>query len=89
MGTFTVTRALTILTTADPGKGLHRTLDVFAEAAELDRERVGRWAQLHAVQTAFWGRRQGFRRGRAGAELSQLLNLVDELVDLLTRSPRV
>ncbi|MEV6414317.1 aminoglycoside phosphotransferase family protein [Kribbella sp. NPDC051718] len=37
-GTLVKTRALTILTTPDPAKGLHRTLDIFSEAAQLDRE---------------------------------------------------
>ncbi|MEV8371852.1 aminoglycoside phosphotransferase family protein [Kribbella sp. NPDC056861] len=78
------TRALTILPAAEPAKGLQRCLDIFAEAAELDRERVGRWAQLHAVQTAFWGRRHGYRRGRTGAGRDQLISFVDTLVDLLT-----
>jgi streptomycin 6-kinase len=77
------TRALTILTTADPAAGLRRSLDIFAGSAELDRERVARWAQLHAVQSAFWGRRHGFRRGRTGAERDRLIALVDGLVELL------
>jgi streptomycin 6-kinase len=85
-GTLLKTRALTILPTAEPAKGLQRSLDIFAEAAELDRERVGRWAQLHAVQAAFWGRRHGFRRGRAGVDRDRLISLVDTLVDLLTSS---
>ncbi|MGW4490448.1 hypothetical protein [Streptomyces sp. NPDC004376] len=55
------------------------TLDVFAEAAGLDRERTRRWAQLHAVQAAFAGRRRGFRRARKGPELNRLLTIVDEL----------
>jgi streptomycin 6-kinase len=78
------TRALTILTTPDPAKGLHRTLDIFSEAADLDRTRVGRWAHLHAVQTAFWGHHHGYRRGRSGQALTDLLTLVDTLVDHLT-----
>jgi hypothetical protein len=82
-GVLLKTRALTILTTADPAAGLRRSLDIFAESAELDRERVARWAQLHAVQSAFWGRRHGFRRGRTGAERDRLIALVDGLVELL------
>ncbi|MFE4641775.1 aminoglycoside phosphotransferase family protein, partial [Streptomyces sp. NPDC056730] len=52
-GTLLTSRALTLLAADDLGKAAHRTLDIFAEAAELDRERVRRWAQLHAVQAAF------------------------------------
>jgi streptomycin 6-kinase len=83
-GVLLKTRALTILTTADPAAGLRRSLDIFAESAELDRERVARWTQLHAVQSAFWGRRHGFRRGHTGAERDRLIALVDGLVELLT-----
>ncbi|WP_086821042.1 aminoglycoside phosphotransferase family protein [Allokutzneria sp. NRRL B-24872] len=36
-----------------------RLVDIFASAAELSRTRTRRWAQLHAVQTAFWGHRHG------------------------------
>jgi streptomycin 6-kinase len=86
-GTLLKTRALTHLVADDPAKGIQRTLEVFTEAAELDRERVWRWAQLHAVQTAFWGRRQGFRLGRTGAERNRLIALVDSLVELLTSLP--
>lgn len=56
-GTLLKARALTLLEADDLRKAVHRTLDVFAEAAELDRERSQRWAQLHVVQAAFWGRR--------------------------------
>nr|WP_273482926.1 aminoglycoside phosphotransferase family protein [Kribbella italica] len=83
-GVLLKTRALSILSTPDPVAGLRRCLDIFAESAELDRERVARWAQLHAVQSAFWGRRHGFRRGRSGAERDRLVVLVDGLVDVLT-----
>ncbi|GAA3543475.1 aminoglycoside phosphotransferase family protein [Kribbella ginsengisoli] len=83
-GTLLKTRALTILTTPDPAKGLHRSLDIFAEAAHLDRERVGRWAHLHAVQTTFWGHHHGYRRGRTGTALTNLLALVTTLVNHLT-----
>ncbi|MFF2565730.1 aminoglycoside phosphotransferase family protein [Kitasatospora sp. NPDC058060] len=46
-------RALVLLESHDLRKAVHRTLDVFAEAAELDRERVQRWVRFHAVQAAF------------------------------------
>jgi streptomycin 6-kinase len=63
-GTLLKSRAPGFLEADDLRKAVHRTLDVFSEAAELDRERLQCWAQLHAVQTAFWGRRHGFRRAR-------------------------
>ncbi|WP_433022500.1 aminoglycoside phosphotransferase family protein [Kribbella sp. CA-294648] len=83
-GTLLKTRALTLLVTSDPAKAVFRFLDVFSEAAELDRERVQRWSQLHAVQTAFWGRRHGFRRARSGPELPRYINLAERLAELLT-----
>lgn len=68
----------------DLGKALHRAMDVFAEAAELDRGRVQRWAQLHAVQGAFWARRHGFRVARGGLALEQITALADGLAESLT-----
>lgn len=88
-GTLLKTRALTLMVTSDPAKAVFRFLDVFTEAAELDRERVHRWAQLHAVQTAFWGRRHGFRRARSGPELPRYINLADSLAELLTEPGQV
>ena len=58
-------------------------LEVFAEAAELDLERVRRWAQFHAVDAAFWGRRHGLRAARSGAELDRLTRLAEQLAELL------
>ena len=83
-GTLLKSRALTLLEADDLRKAVHRALDVFAETAELDRERVRRWAQLHAVQAAFWGRRHGFRRARSGSQLDRLTAFADELAALLT-----
>ncbi|MEV0231488.1 aminoglycoside phosphotransferase family protein [Nonomuraea sp. NPDC050786] len=83
-GTLLKSRALTLLEADDPHKALRRTLDVFAEAAELDRERVQRWAQFHAVQAAFWGRRHGFRIARGGPRLDWLTELADRLAESLT-----
>ncbi len=60
-------------------KALRHELDVFAEAAELDRERVRRWAHFRAVQTAFHGRRFGFGRARTGPYLDRIIALVDQL----------
>ncbi|WP_433430440.1 hypothetical protein [Nonomuraea sp. CA-141351] len=78
-------RALTLLEADDLRKALHRTLDVFAEAAEVDRERAQRWAQFHAVQAAFWGRRHGFRMARGGSRLDWLTEFADRVAELLTR----
>ncbi|WP_037678725.1 aminoglycoside phosphotransferase family protein [Streptomyces griseus] len=68
----------------DLPKAIHRILDLFAEAAELDRERVGRWAQFHAVRAAFHGRRHGFRIARGGPRLDWITELLDQLAELLT-----
>ena len=75
---------LWLLDADDLGKALHRAMDVFAEAAELDRGRVQRWAQLHAVQGAFWARRHGFRVARGGLALEQIIALADGLAEALT-----
>jgi streptomycin 6-kinase len=80
--------ALTLLGAVDLRKAVHRTLDVFVEAAELDRERAQRWAQLHAVQTAIWGRRHGFRMARSGSRLDWLTDFADRLAKLLTEPSR-
>ncbi|MFF4421774.1 aminoglycoside phosphotransferase family protein [Streptomyces sp. NPDC001549] len=84
-GTLLKTRALSLIGAEDLGKAVHRTLDLFVEAAELDRERVRRWAQLHAVQAAFWGRRHGFRVARSGPLLDWITEFADHLAQLLTR----
>ncbi|PKV89527.1 aminoglycoside phosphotransferase family protein [Streptomyces sp. TLI_146] len=86
-GTLLKTRAWALLAADDLRKAVHRTLDVFAEAAELDRERTRRWAQLHAVQTAFWGRRHGFRIARGGPWLDRITEFADHLAGLLTEGP--
>ncbi|UUN29458.1 aminoglycoside phosphotransferase family protein [Streptomyces sp. FIT100] len=83
-GTLLKTRALTVLEAHDLRKAVHRVLDVFAEAAEVDRARVQRWAQFHAVQAAFWGRRHGFRIARGGSRLARLTEFADRLAELLT-----
>jgi streptomycin 6-kinase len=77
--TFLRTRAAHQLGADDLVKVLHHELELFAEAAELDPERIRRWAQLNAVQSAFWGRRYGFGRARGGSELDRFITLVDEL----------
>ncbi|GAA3773789.1 aminoglycoside phosphotransferase family protein [Streptomyces phyllanthi] len=83
-GTLLKSRALTLLGADDLRKAVHRVLDVFAEAAEVDRERARRWAQFHAVQAAFWARRHGFRIARGGPRLDRLTEFVDHLAELLT-----
>ncbi|MGW1408408.1 aminoglycoside phosphotransferase family protein [Streptomyces sp. NPDC002403] len=83
-GTLLKSWALTLIETSDLRKALHRTLQVFAEAAEVDRERARRWAQFHAVRAAFWGRRHGFRRARGGPGLDLLTRFADTMAELLT-----
>ncbi|GAA3046045.1 aminoglycoside phosphotransferase family protein [Streptomyces roseofulvus] len=87
-GTLLKSRALTLLDADDPGRAVHRLLDVFADAAELDRERVRRWAQFHAVQAAFWARRHGFRVARGGPELDRITGFADHLAELLAGGRR-
>ncbi|MFE7636200.1 aminoglycoside phosphotransferase family protein [Kitasatospora sp. NPDC057518] len=83
-GTLLKVHALTLLDAPDRQRALLRALDVFAEAAELDRERLRRWTQLHAVQAAFHGRRHGFRLARGGPGLDRLTRYADELAEALT-----
>ncbi|MDQ1046688.1 aminoglycoside phosphotransferase family protein [Streptomyces sp. V4I2] len=83
-GTLLKSRFLALLEADDLSKAVHRALDVFAEAAEVDRERVRRWAQFHAVETAFHGRRHGFRVARGGPRLDWIIQFADELAELLT-----
>ncbi|MGY1577420.1 aminoglycoside phosphotransferase family protein [Streptomyces sp. MN13] len=86
-GTLLKSRALALVQADDLHKAVHRVLDVFAETAELDRERVRRWAQFHAVQSAYWGRRHGFRVARGGTRLDLLTRFLDHLAELLTERP--
>ncbi|MFG2988124.1 aminoglycoside phosphotransferase family protein [Streptomyces sp. NPDC048257] len=83
-GTLLKSRALSLFEAEDLEKAVHRTLDIFVEAAELDRERVRRWAQLHAVQASFWGRRHGFSVARSGPLLDWITEFTDRLATLLT-----
>ncbi len=68
----------------DLAGGLRRAVEVFAEAAELDPERVRRWSQLHAVRAAFWGRRHGFTVARSGPERDQVVQLAEHVAELFT-----
>lgn len=83
-GTLLKARVRELAASDRPEKAVHRMLQVFAEAAELDLERVRRWAQFHAVDAAFWGRRHGFRVARSGVELDHLTRLAEQLAELLT-----
>ncbi|MYS18956.1 streptomycin 6-kinase/streptomycin 6-kinase [Streptomyces sp. DvalAA-14] len=83
-GTLLKAHALTLLAADDLGRALLRALDVFAESAELDRRRATRWAQFHAVQAAFWGRRHGFRVARAGSGRDWLTAFAERMAELLT-----
>ncbi|MGW6945319.1 aminoglycoside phosphotransferase family protein [Streptomyces xanthophaeus] len=83
-GTLLKSHGLKLLEADDLRRAVDRTLAVYAEAAELDRERARRWAQFHAVQAAFWGRRHGFRIARGGPRLERITAYADHLSALLT-----
>jgi streptomycin 6-kinase len=78
--TFLRTRAAHQLGADDLINVLNRELELFAEAAELDPERIRRWAYLTMVRSAFWGRRHGFGRARSGSQLDRFIALADELI---------
>ena len=78
---------LMLLKGDDLRKAVRRGLEIFADAAELDRERVRRWGQFHAVQVAFWGRRQGFRAGRHGPQRDTVTEFADHLAEVLADEP--
>ncbi|MDT0377728.1 aminoglycoside phosphotransferase family protein [Streptomyces sp. DSM 42041] len=85
-GTLLKSRALAFLTTGEvPKSALLRALNVFADAAGLDRERARRWAQLHAVQDAFHGRRHGMRTGTGPSGLDWLTALGDHVAQSLAQ----
>ncbi|WP_329001516.1 aminoglycoside phosphotransferase family protein [Kribbella sp. NBC_00709] len=77
--TFLRTRAAHQLGADDLITVLNHELELFADAAELDPERIRRWSHLNLVQSAFWGRRHGFGRARGGSQLDKFIALVDEL----------
>ncbi len=87
-GTLLMSRALFLIEADDLGRAAHRVLDVFAEAAGLDRERVRRWARFHAVRAVFRGRRHGFRVAREGARRDRLVGFAGALAELLTHGGR-
>ncbi|WP_328306805.1 aminoglycoside phosphotransferase family protein [Streptomyces sp. NBC_00442] len=84
-GTLLKSRAPALLEANHLGRAVDRILDVFSEAAELDRERVRRWSQFHAVEASLWGRRHGFRAARRGPRLDRFTQFAEELAELLTR----
>ncbi|MEU6173717.1 aminoglycoside phosphotransferase family protein [Streptantibioticus parmotrematis] len=83
-GALLKSRVLALLAEGDLRKAVPRTLDVFADAAELDPGRVRRWAQFHAVEAAFWARRHGFRIARSGPERDGVVQLTGQLAQLMT-----
>lgn len=86
-GTLLTSRARTLLEADDLGKAVQRVLDVFAESAGPDRERVRRWVRFHAVETAFWTRREGLRTTRGGRRPDWRTEFADRLAELLTEDP--
>ncbi|MGW1339821.1 aminoglycoside phosphotransferase family protein [Kribbella sp. NPDC002412] len=73
-------RALALIESGDLVKALHRELEEYADAAQVDPDRIRRWVQLILVQTAFHGRRHGFGVAREGPLLDRVLALADQLV---------
>jgi streptomycin 6-kinase len=65
-----------LLFAADPRPGVLRGLDLFCDAADIDRDRARRWAQARAVQAALWGRRH--------REPDWLIRATDQLADSLS-----
>ncbi|MEU5896762.1 MULTISPECIES: aminoglycoside phosphotransferase family protein [unclassified Streptomyces] len=62
--------------TLDLKAALLRRLTIFADAAELDRERVRRWTQARAVMEAYWGRDHG--------DPAWLIQASDQIAESLT-----
>ncbi|MEU1514718.1 aminoglycoside phosphotransferase family protein [Streptomyces sp. NPDC005811] len=76
-------RLISLGDTGELRKAALRVLDVFSEAAGLDRERVGRWAHFHVVRAAFHGRRHGFRVAHGGPFLDHLDAFVEGFAEVL------
>ncbi|MFF2083407.1 aminoglycoside phosphotransferase family protein [Nocardia sp. NPDC058176] len=64
-----------LLFTPDPAPGVLRGLDLFCEAARIDRTRARRWAQVRAVRSALWGRQYD--------EPDWAIQATDQLAELL------
>ncbi|WP_034264022.1 aminoglycoside phosphotransferase family protein [Actinospica robiniae] len=82
-GTFLKTHVFALLEEDELDGAVARCLEMFAEAAELDGERVRRWAQFRAVESAFWRRRHRFARAGRSAEPDRLTDLADHLARVL------
>ncbi|MFF0342121.1 aminoglycoside phosphotransferase family protein [Kribbella sp. NPDC004875] len=78
-GTLLLPRVLPYLDSGDLATPLQRELEIFAEAADLDRDRIRRWAQLRCVQGSYYGRRNGFGRARSGVLLDRLVAAAEQL----------
>jgi streptomycin 6-kinase len=72
-------RVRVLMETDDPVKRLQRELEVFAEAAGVDAERVRRWARLQLVFAVYWGRRRGFGFARGGPMRDRAIAFADQL----------
>ncbi|MFG3260039.1 aminoglycoside phosphotransferase family protein [Streptomyces sp. NPDC048172] len=72
-GTLLKSQALRFLDADDLAGELHHVLALFADAAGLDLERTRRWAQFHAVQTAYWSHRHAPRLADFAAHLGDVL----------------
>ena len=83
-GTFLKTYGPTLLAKGNRDRAVFRCLDTFAEAAELDRERVRRWAHYRAVESALWRRRHRYVRSRGSAAPDRLVELADRLVQVFS-----
>jgi streptomycin 6-kinase len=77
-------RPLRVLGPSDLPGALRRGLDIFADAAELEPERVRRWAQFHAVHAALWGRRHGFRTAGEKSRSDFITEFAERIVGPLT-----
>ncbi|WP_327174048.1 aminoglycoside phosphotransferase family protein [Streptomyces sp. NBC_01335] len=86
-GTFLKSRALSLIGSDDLRRSVDRTLDIYAEAAGLDRERVRRWAQWHAVTATYGGIQHGFRVARSGPDRDRVTAFAAHLSELLTPAP--
>ncbi|MFD8573559.1 aminoglycoside phosphotransferase family protein [Streptomyces sp. NPDC059639] len=83
-GTAIKAHLLFLLAEDDLARAVRRSMDIFADAAGLDRDRVRRWCQLHAVQATFWALRHGPGRERAGLDRDGIVELAARLAALLT-----
>jgi streptomycin 6-kinase len=83
-GTFVKTCLVKLLNAGDPVRRLNRILDVFAESAGLDRDRIQRWTQFRLVHSTFWDRRHQVSIGHPGSRLRAVNDLAGHLTDLLT-----